>query len=629
MTTGVNREELIKKFFELEDADECVVSAWVLFIDVQRAYRDEKAGTISRRERDKVQRKFAGHIKKNKLRMLGEEEGLKAHELAIVKGEEGEGEIKALNSFDVWLLADFRDVCSAWVADEPEEVEGFPDVIIAFLENPEVDEWLKERLIEKNKEAGERLLKAILEERPAEVNVHSLLVEHYEREGRFSEAEAEYHRMLSETDDELVWANYGYFLERRQGRYEDAFEALKNSLEICEHVGEEEAGEFLEEVKRSISRVERMKDLEGEKARAAMEYQEALWLIADIMEFAEKGMEREIKKAQEEYMKEKDMEEIVLEDTFDFMHWFLFHRKQPNGKVPGMVYAEEESLDEVTKERLKGLERPVEGTFEIVDVDHASFKLAVKDIITDEEYELRGDFSGISEGQVFSGCIYPWSDFYLTGGAVAAYAEESSEEVKKLAEEFKSGKLLEDAKKELKNEHDGFVLYFGTEERIFKSKKECEKAINKFWRWFWFEYVSAAEEGGKTAAEIYEEKYGEKPKPERTKLPRSFAGAGDIGAVSDPEHGISFVRDYGFLKRVFETGAGDEIERGREKLKEILLSEEPFILKKLMKDKGRNTVKIINEVFDAGLDADASEEEIRGFMGELREDWNAEAGAVK
>jgi hypothetical protein len=34
-------------------------------------------------------------------------------------------------------------------------------------------------------------------------------------------------------------------------------------------------------------------------------------------------------------------------------------------------------------------------------------------------------------------------------------------------------------------------------------------------------------------------------------------------------------------------------------------------------------------VFDAGLDADASEEEIRGFMGELREDWNAEAEAVK
>ncbi len=625
MTTETDREGLIKKFFELEDADELVVSAWVLFIDVQRAYKDEKAGTISRRERDKVQRKFAGHMKKNKLRMLDEEEGLKAHELAIVKGEEGEGEIKALNSFDVWLLTDFEEVCSAWVADEPKEVEGFPDVIIAFLENPGVDEWLKERLVEKNKEAGERLLKTILEDRPAEVNVHSLLVEHYEREGRFSEAEAEYQRMLSETDDELVWANYGYFLERRRGRYEDAFDALKNSLEICERVGEEEAGEFLEEVKRSISRVERMKDLEGEKARAAREYQEAMWLIADIMGFAEKRMEREIKKAQEEYMKEKEMEEIVLEDTFDFMYWFLFHRKQSNGKVPGMVYAEEESLGEVTKERLKGLESPVEGTFEIVDVDHASFKLAVKDIITDEEYALMGDFSGISKGQIFSGNIYPWSDFYLTGGAVATHEEEYSESLKKLTDELKSGKLLEDAKKELKKEHDAFVLYFGTEDPIFKSKKECEKAFNKFSKWFLFEYVSATEEGGKTAAEIYEEKYGEKPKPERTKLPRSFAGAGDIGAVSYPEYGICFVRHYGFLKRVFDTGADDEIEEGKEKLKEILLSEEPFILKKLMKGKERNTVKIINNVFDAGLDADASEEEISGFMGELREDWNAEA----
>ena len=622
MTTEADREELIKKFFEFDDTDELIVRAWDIFIDVQRAYRDEKAGIISRRERDKRQRNFDGYVRKNKLRMLGEEEGLKAHELAIVKGEEGEGEIKALNSFDVWLLADFEEVCSAWVANEPEKVEGFPDVIVAFLENPEIDEWLKERLIEKNKEAGERLLKAILEKRPAVVNVHSLLVEHYEKEGMFSEAEAEYQRMLSETDDELVWANYGYFLERRRGRHEDAFEALKNSLEICERVGEEETGEFLEEVKRSISRVERMKDLEGEKVRAAREYHEAVWLIADIREFAEKRMEREIKKAQEEYMKEKEMEEIVLEDSFDFMHWFLFHRERTNGKVPGMVYAEEESLGEVTKERLKGLGSPVKGTFEIVDVDHASFKLAVKDIITDEEYALMGDFPEISEGQIFSGNIYPWSDFYLTGGAVAAYKDDHSERLKELAEELKTGKLLEDAKKELKKDHDAFVLYFGTEERIFKSKKECEKTFSKFWRWFWFEYVSATEEGGKTAAEIYEEKYGEKPKPERTKLPRSFAGAGDIGVISYPEYGISFVRHYGFLKKVFETGAGDEVEKDREKLKEILLNEEPFILKKLMKGKERNTVKIINSVFDAGLGMDASEEELSGFMGESREDWN-------
>jgi len=454
------------------------------------------------------------------------------------------------------------------------------------------------------------------------VNVHSLLVEHYERESRFSEAEAEYQRMLSETDDELVWANYGYFLERRQGRYEDAFEAFKNSLEVCERVGEEEAGEFLEEVKRSISRVERMKDLEGEKVRAAREYQEAVWLIADIREFAEKRMEREIKKAQEEYVEEKEMEEIEFEDTFDFISWFLFHRELPNGKVPGMVYVEEKSLDEVTKERLRGLGNPVEGTFEIVDVDHLSFKFVVKNIITDDEYELMGDFSGISDGQIFSGNIYPWSDFYFTGGALATYIDDHSERLKKLTEELKSGKLLGEAKKELKKEHDAFVLYFGTEDQIFKSKKECEKTFNKFSKWFLFEYVSATEEGGKTAAEIYEEKYGEKPKPERTKLPRSFAGAGDIGAVSYPEYGISFVRHYGFLKRVFETGADDEIEKGKEKLKEVLLNEEPFILKKLMKDKERNTVKMINKVFDAGLGIDAREEEIGAFMGELREDWS-------
>jgi len=619
MTTEIDREELIKKFFEFEDADERVVRAWDLFIDVQQAYRDEKVGTISRRELDKVQRKFAGHMKKNKLRMLDEEEGLKAHELAIVKEGEGEEEIKALNSSDVWLLADFMEVCSALVTDEPEEVEGFPDEIIAFLEHPGVDEWLKKRLVEKNKEAGERLLKTILEERPAEVSVHSLLVEHYEMGSKFSEAEAEYQRMLSETDNELVWANYGNFLEKR-GRYQDAFDAFKNSLEVCERVGEEEAGEILEEVKKSISRVERMKELEGEEARAGREYQEAVWLMGDIRAFAEKRLEREIKKAQEEYMEEVDMEEVEWEDTFDFINWFLFHRKLSNGKVPGMVYAEEESLDEETKEKLRGLGSPVGGVFEIVDVDHASFKLVVKDTITGEEYELMGNFPEIRPGQTFTGNIYPWGDFYLTAGAVAIHTEEYGEKVKTLVEELKSGRLLEDAKKELKKEHDAFVLYFGKQDPIFKSKKECETTLNKFSRWFLFEYT--AEEGGKTAAEMYGEKHGEKPKPERTKLPRSFAGAGDIGAISYPEYGICFVRHYGFLKRVFDTGADDEIEGGKEKLKEILLSEEPFILKKLMKDKEKNAVKIMNRVFDAGLDVDASEDEIGAFMRELREDWN-------
>lgn len=620
MTAKMDREELIKKFFGCEDEDERVVKAWDLFIDVQRAYSDEKVGVISRRERDKVRREFDRYVRKNKLRMLDEEEGLKAHELAIVREEEAEGEIKTLNSFDVWLLVDFEEVCSALVADEPDAVEGFPDAIIEFLEDPGVDEWLKERLIEKNKEAGERLLKIILVARPAEVNVHSLLVEHYERAGRFSEAEAEYKRMLSETDDELVWANYGYFLEKRRGRYGDAFEAFKNSLEVCERVGEEEAGAFLEEVKKSISRVERMKDLEGEKARVAREYQEAVWLIEDIREFAEKRMEREIRKAQEEYVEEKEMEEIGFEDSFDFMGWFLFHRKLPDGKVPGMVYAEEEGFDGATKERLKGLGSPEEGTFEIVDVDHATFKLVVKDIITDEEYELMGNFPGIRKGQTFTGCIYPWGDFYLTAGAVATYAEESGEKVKRLAEELKSGKLLDGVKKGLKERHDAFVLYFGTEDAIFKSKKECEKAVNKFSRWFLFEY--ATEKGGRTAAEIYEEKYGEKPKPERAKLPHSFAGVGDIGAVCDPEYGVYFVRDYGFLKTVFETGADGEIEERKEKLKEVLLNEEPFILKKLMNGEEGNTVKIINNVFDASLDADASEEEIGAFMGELREGWD-------
>jgi len=96
-------------------------------------------------------------MNKNKLIMLSEDNGLKAHELAITKAGVGEEEkLKIVHSFDVWLLADFEDVCSILVADEPNEADGFPEVILKFLTDSGVHKWLKERLIEKNKDAGER-----------------------------------------------------------------------------------------------------------------------------------------------------------------------------------------------------------------------------------------------------------------------------------------------------------------------------------------------------------------------------------------------------------------------------------------------------------------------------------------
>ncbi len=424
----MKQKELIKKFLNLEDEDEVIVEAWNLFIETQKAFRDVEARIISRRDGDNVQRNFIRYMKKQRLKTLDEEEGLKAHEFAIVKEEgeeEGKGDkskIKTLNSLDLWLLVDYEDVCVAWMADDPRSVKGFSKAIIDFLEDPDVTALLRDRLIEKDKERGEKLLKTILEDRPAAVNVHSLLVEHYEREGRQAEAEAEYKRILSKTESEVVWANYGDFMERME-RYEEAFDAFKKSLEVCERTGWEELGELL---KGSISRVERIKNLEGEEARKAREYMEAAWLIDDMREFSEKTLMKEIEKAEEEYKDEEGMEEIDFEEVFDFINWFLFNRKLQDGKTPGMVYAEEKGLSEEIMEKIKGLGNPVKGTFEIVGVDHASFKLVVKNTITDEEYELICNVPEIRAGQTFTGKIYPCGDFYITGGILKTHDEDFS-----------------------------------------------------------------------------------------------------------------------------------------------------------------------------------------------------------
>jgi len=355
--------------------------------------------------------------------MLDEETGLKAHEIALVREEdETEGELKTLNSFDLWLLTDFKDVCTVWVAEDFKQVDGFPDTILAFLDNPYVNVRLKERLIAKDTERGEKLFTTILEDKPSAVSAHLVLVGHYEREKRMDDAEAEYKRMLTETDDEVVWANYGGLLEKR-GRYVEAFDAFKESFEVCERIGK--AGDRLGTlIKESISRVERMKNLEGDEAENAREYWESVWLIEDIREFADETCTKEIEKAQDEYKEEKGIEAMHVEDTFDFLNWFLFSRTLEDGRTPGLVYADETGLSDELKEKIKVLGNPIKGDFEVVSVDQAGFKFVVKDVQTEAEYELWGNIPDMKGKVTFTGHIYPWGDLYFTESLFKAHMEE-------------------------------------------------------------------------------------------------------------------------------------------------------------------------------------------------------------
>lgn len=420
----MEEEELLRKFLGLEDEAEDIVEAWKLFIETNKAFRDVDARVISRREGDNIRRKFTKQVRKNRLQMLDEQEGgLKAHELAIVReGDGAEGAFKRLNSFDIWLLADFPALCTVWVAEDFKEAEGFPDTILAFLDNPYANVRLKERLIEKDTVRGEKLLKTLLEAKPSAVSAHLLLVRHYEREGRLEDAEAEYKRMVTETDDEVVWANYGDFLEKR-GRYEEAFDAFKKGFEVCERIGR--AGDRMGMViKDSISRVERMKNLEGDEAAKAREYWDSVWLLDEIREFADKTYTNELEKAQDEYKEEKGIEVLYVEDTFDFLYWFLFSRALGDGRTPGMVYVDEKGLSDELKERLQGLGNPVSGDFEVVSVDQATFTFVAKDVETEAEYELRGPIPDIKGRLTFTGNIYPWGDFYFTECLLKAQEEE-------------------------------------------------------------------------------------------------------------------------------------------------------------------------------------------------------------
>ena len=429
---------MVKRFFGFSDEDEDIVKAWKLFIDVRKGVRDLGRDFISPEEYDRVQAEFIAYMREKELEILDWRHGLRAGEMAITKLGEREG-IKTLNSLDIMLMLDFSDVCAALVADDPRKVEGFPRVIAEFLDNPNILPFLKERLIERDKEATERLLKAFIEARPDSIEAHQLLIEIYKREGRFSEMEAEYKRILSKNEDELVWMDYGAFLERK-GAYEEALRAFKRSFEICQTKIRAKTSRSM--ILSSISRVERLMKLKGEDAEKAKECIRAAWLIDEIRKYAGRELREWIKEAANEYLEERGLYEMSEDDLVDFSNWFLFQREFAEGKTPAMIYAEEKGLDEETKKKIEGLGKPVTAVFEVIEVDHDAFKLKVRSLIGEEEYELRADVPQVKKGQTFEGNIYPWGDMYISGGSLKIHTPEFSEKIKELARDFRDGRLV-------------------------------------------------------------------------------------------------------------------------------------------------------------------------------------------
>jgi tetratricopeptide (TPR) repeat protein len=415
----MSTEDVIAAFLGLED-DDRLKEAVKLLIETQRAYRDVEAQRISRREADNVRRTYLKYMRKHGLKTVDEEEGLAENEFAIVQdaAEAGKSALQPLNQDDLWLLTDFEAIRALWLADDVHVAEGFPDALRGFLSDPGIESHLKERLFERDKERGEYLLTAILEEEPSDLAAHSLLVGLYEKEERWAEIEAECKRFLDETDDELVWANYGDFLERR-GRYSEAFNAFEESLEVCERIGT--TGEGLGEViKERISRVERMMHLEGEEARKAREYWESVWLLEEVRAFADRRLRKEMEKAQDEYREAKGLEKLRIDLLFEFLNWFMFSRKLADGRTPGIMYADEQGLGEELRAKLEQLGNPITGVFELVRVDPASFTMLVKEVGSGNEYELRGDVPELEEGLTFAMTIYPWDDIYFTGDVLRA-----------------------------------------------------------------------------------------------------------------------------------------------------------------------------------------------------------------
>ncbi|RLG36724.1 hypothetical protein DRN79_04390 [Methanosarcinales archaeon] len=614
----MERLRLVKEFLGIDDETEA--KAWCLFVDMLRAMSDAEAGLISKADADNAHRQFELFLMQHDLKMLSDEDGLEPGEFAIIKRTTSE--MKRVNSMDILLLMNNEDICEVLIAEDVRDVAGFPDNIIRFLAAPNVHEWLKERIIERDPERGERLLRAVIDEVPDDIYAHFMLTRKYEKDGRTADAEAEYRRFLRIRDDGIVWANYGWLLER-MGRYDDALRAFERASSLIQS---EMGGDYelVDELQRSISRVSRMRNLRGEDAMKAHAYQQAVWLINEVKGYAEMHFGREMEIAREEFMEAENIEEMSEEDEMEFMNWFLFTRSLPDGRTPAVVFADERGLDEDTKAKLKHLGSPKSGIYEIISYEPDAFRIRVRNLLSDEEYELMADIEGIEVGQTFSGNLYPWGDIYLSGGALRIHSPELSDEIKSVVESFSTSDSSEseDKREEL---HNAFTSFFGSWEAVFDTKEACEDAINRFLDWFFLERKT---EIGKTIAEIYREEHGEEMKREPFKIPQSFESAKNIGVLSDAEEGIFLVQDYGILKNVIENGsvsaAGEDApEMGKdeivEKIRAMFIEMEIFVLRNLLQSHRENVINVLNEVFNAELPEDADVDNVVSFIMQMRE----------
>ncbi|MDY6964781.1 MAG: hypothetical protein SVM80_02255 [Halobacteriota archaeon] len=590
---GDGRKEIIKTLFGIEEDE--IANAWDLNIDFIRSVMDT---SMSRREKDMAERRLLKHIKKHHLEMLDNEDGLCTHEVAIAKSIE---DARPFDSFDVVLVNEFEDVCRALIVDDIEEQAAFLEAVIKLLRDVNIPPRLKRRLIEIDEVAGERVLKAVLRDHPAEPEALNLLIDLYDRCGRTQEIEGEFELAISASDSCVIRSMYGDFLEREE-RYEESLKAFEWALESPDLKNRED----LEDDIKFVNKVLKMSDEEKEVVKA---FEEGSRMMGKIQEFA-LSMEDDLLWAMEEYnIFEETEEEYSDVDKINFLNFFAFEWKISDGRTPAIVYIGDNDIMGELRTKILNLENNIESIFEIIKTDHEKLRITVKDIIGEETYEVVGDVSDVREGQVFKGKIFPWDDIYLTGGLIAAYDAPKSKEIK---ERFKETVVMQ------KDLHGAFVEYFGAYDPVFNSRRECEKAFEDFFRWQTFEWI--VPEDGKTPAELHKdglEKYSEKLLPE---LPSILDEFNDIGIISDPKFGIGIIPSYSSFKKIFEEGEGDDEEL--DLFADMLFEVEPFIIKRLMQENPGNTVKLINTIFEDEEDLGADMTELEDFMRQLRDDWD-------
>ncbi len=305
-------------------------------------------------------------------------------------------------------------------------------------------------------------------------------------------------------------------------------------------------------------------------------------LVLLIHKFAMKFYE-EIRKATKEYGKKiKDENEFTV-----FLNWFSFERKiEGKGKTPSEIFMEEYQMPEWLKERIKAMQKPVTGLFE-VKKKLPDNKFTLRNVMDGKEYTLFGIIK-LNEGDFVGDEIYPWGEVYITGGAISLYSKEEAEKIMGIVREYE--KLSEKIRELKRNTYADFVEYFGRWDPLFPSVDDAKKALNDFTVW---RGVGRNERKEPPSVPAAEEKW-------------------DVAAVCYPEGEVHLLPDYGKFKRMVE--GKDELDR--EYMKESFLHLPVPALKKLMEE-SKSFANVAGKVFDR----DVSNEKIDDFMREIRSDW--------